>query len=284
MTKFGPMSGAFPLHEYMRDTFLEAVGRGEIQRDNGPVAVPAQHDAVVRVGRQAAQLAGRVDAWDQAQQQDAVQGDDRQDNIPERKELLLKTVTTKAIYISRMTDLLVPPKVELKYPQVNFQELVYPRLRNPVLEVKQRDLFFSLTHCIYRNRARLFQQNRTEDNYCQNQACRRENMIHDVEHIFCLCFKVRAAWGYVRRKILEFLADQGRPPDVSNLDILLARFPKSRQEDECMLLLGTYVQLVDSEVVLKQKELLVNTVIGVLQAKILSASNRAVPQVHLTLP
>ena len=109
-------------------------------------------------------------------------------------------------------------------------------------------------------------------------------MIHDVEHIFCLCFKVRAAWGYVRRKILEFLADQGRPPDVSNLDILLARFPKSRQEDECMLLLGTYVQLVDSEVVLKQKELLVNTVIGVLQAKILSASNRAVPQVHLTLP
>ena len=51
-----------------------------------------------------------------------------------------------------------------------------------------------------------------------------------------------------------------------------------------MLLLGTYVQLVDSEAVLKQKELLVNTVIGVLQAKILSASNRAVPQVHLTLP
>ena len=59
------------------------------------------------------------------------------------------------------------------------------------------------------------------------------------------------------RKILEFLADQGRPPDVSNPDILLARFPKDRQEDECTLLLGTYVELVDREVVLKEKELFV---------------------------
>ena len=50
----------------------------------------------------------------------------------------LKAETTKAIYISRMNDLLVPPKVELKYPLTNFQEIVYQRLKNPVLEVKQK--------------------------------------------------------------------------------------------------------------------------------------------------
>ena len=88
-----------------------------------------------------------------------------------------------------------------------------------------------------------------------------------MEHIFCLCYKVRVAWNWTKRKLVSFLTDQGRPPDVSNLDILLARFPKGKQEDECTLLLGTYVELVDREVVLKEKELLVNTLMGVLRIK-----------------
>ena len=180
------MSRAFPLHEYMHDTFLEAIGRGEVQRNDHPVLAPAQHDAVLRVGRQAALLAGRGDAWDHAQQQQAAQGGDAQDAIPATQGIL-KTVTTKAIYNSRMTDLLVPPKVEAKFPQINFQELVYPRLQRKVLEVKQRDLLFSLTHGIYRNRARLFEQNRVEDPLCQSPARKRENVVDDIEHIFCTC-------------------------------------------------------------------------------------------------
>ena len=171
-----------------------------------------------------------------------------------------------------MSDLLVPPKVENKFHQVNFKELVYPRLQSKVLEVKQRDLLFSLIHGIYRNRERLHQQNRAEDIICQNPACKRHNLIHDVEHIFCVCYKVRAAWSWTRRKMLELLTDYGRPPDVTNTDILMARFPKCRQESECILLLGTYVELVDRESVLKQKELLVNTVIGVLQTKTVSCA------------
>ena len=224
------MSRDFPLHRYMLDTFVEAVGRGEVKNSN------------------------------------------------------LKGVTTRAVYKSRMSSILTPPKVELKYPLINFQETVYPRLKNPVLEVKQRDLLFSLIHGIYLNRERLHQQGRADDPHCQNQACRRENLVHDVEHIFCICYKVRAAWEWTRRKILDFLTDQGRPPDISNSDILLAKFPKGRQDDECTLLLGTYVELVNEEVVLRQKELLVNTVIGVLKTKTESARRRAVPQAHIPLP
>ena len=39
-----------------------------------------------------------------------------------------------------MKDLLLPPKAELKLPQVNYKELMYPRLQNKVLEVNQRNL------------------------------------------------------------------------------------------------------------------------------------------------
>ena len=33
-------------------------------------------------------------------------------------------------------------------------------------------------------------------------------------------------------KMLEFLTDQGRPQDISNTDIILAMFPKVRQDAE----------------------------------------------------
>ena len=86
------MSRSFPLHQYMLNTFLEAVGRGEVRRNDGPVANTVLRHELLRVGQQAAQLAGRGDVWDQ--QQDAVQGDD-----PAQGTInILKAVTTKEIY------------------------------------------------------------------------------------------------------------------------------------------------------------------------------------------
>ena len=37
--------------------------------------------------------------------------------------------------------------------------------------------------------------------------------------------------------MMDFLTDQGHPPDISNTDIILAKFPKGRQEAEYTLLL-----------------------------------------------
>ena len=62
--------------------------------------------------------------------------------------------------------------------------------------------------------------------------------------------------------MFQLLTDQGQPHDISDTDFILAMFTKSRQEDECILLIGTFVELIDQEV-LKQKDLLFNTVIGV---------------------
>ena len=54
--------------------------------------------------------------------------------------------------------------------------------------------------------------------------------------------------------------------------------------DDCTLLLGTFVELVEREIVLKHKDLLVNTVIDVLKNKPEYRRRRAVPQVHLPPP
>ena len=84
--------------------------------------------------------------------------------------------------------------------------------------------------------------------------------------------------------MLELMRDQGRPPDANNMDLIMVMFPRCRQEAEVMLLIGTFVELVDREAVGKERELLVDTVIGVLKNKSENIQRRAVPQVHLPLP
>ena len=57
-------------------------------------------------------------------------------------------------------------------------------------------------------------------------------------------------------------------------------YPKITQEAETIFLLGIYMELVDREVVGKQKELLVGTVKGVFQARVSQIPSRAAPEIH----
>ena len=111
-----------------------------------------------------------------------------------------------------MEDMNSPPKVESKYPHIDFIDLVYPRLIHPVLEVKQRDIIFTLVHGIYKNRARLHDQDRADDPLCPHPACRQEDLTQDIEHIFCSCHLVREVWQWVRKKVMELLGRLGPPP------------------------------------------------------------------------
>ena len=52
-------------------------------------------------------------------------------------------------------------------------------------------------------------------------------------------------------------------------------------EGECSFLLGTYLEQVHNEVMLKDKELLVNTLKGVLRSKLVQNRNKAVPDVFI---
>ena len=116
----------------------------------------------------------------------------------EIKNSNMQEVTTKEIYKLRMSSPLTPPKIEHKFPLINFPGLVYPRMNHEVLEAKQKDVMFAIVHGIYKNRDRLFQQHRADDPLCAYQACKNLNLVQTVEHIFCSCFRVRTAWLWLR--------------------------------------------------------------------------------------
>ena len=49
--------------------------------------------------------------------------------------------------------------------------------------------------------------------------------------------------------MMELMSDQRPAPDVSNIDIIILLYPKCRKEVECTFLLGTFLELVDREVI-----------------------------------
>ena len=80
---------------------------------------------------------------------------------------------------------------------------------------------------------------------------------------------------------MQLLSDQGPVSDVSNTQLFMFMYPRVRQETEAAFLIGTYMELVVSEAVTKQKELKVGTLRRVLRARAGYLRSRAVPEICL---
>ena len=113
-------------------------------------------------------------------------------------------------------------------------------MNHRLLETKQRDVNYAITHGIYKNRHRLLKQHRVDDSLCSNQACRISGMEETVEqeHVFSLCFKVQTAWIWLREKVIEMMRDQGPAPSISNTELLMFMYPGCRREAEVTFLLN----------------------------------------------
>ena len=94
--------------------------------------------------------------------------------------------SVKNIYKSRSLDIIPGPKIEAKYPTVNFKVLFYPLLAYSILESEPTDLLFCLTHNLHPNRERLFGQNRAQTSFCPLPQC--QGKVQDREHLFCSCY------------------------------------------------------------------------------------------------
>ena len=70
----------------------------------------------------------------------------------------LQNTTTKLIYSGRIADIVSPLKVELKFPGVDFQDLVYPRLADRILESEPKDVLYRVVHDLIVSKDRMFRQ------------------------------------------------------------------------------------------------------------------------------
>ena len=80
---------------------------------------------------------------------------------------------------------------------------------------------------------------------------------------------------------MELFADGGPAVVATNMEMIMQMYPSCRKEVECSFLLGTFLEQVHKEVMLKEKELLVNTLKGVLRSRLTQNRSKAVPDVLL---
>ena len=197
----------------------------------------------------------------------------RQDFQPEELEL----ATTKAIYQSRSEDVFLPPKVEGKYPAVEFKTTVYPRLAYRILEPEPRDTLFSLVHGLVHNKQRMFLQQRAQDPYCPLPDC--QGLPQDVEHLFCSCCLVAEAWAWLHFKLLNLLP--GTLVATTNTEFLLLQFPVDIMDQEVTWLLGNYCNIVVNTVTGRKKKLGAEVLAGRLRGRLQKLRGRAVVQPQL---
>jgi hypothetical protein len=188
----------------------------------------------------------------------------------------LKIVTTKLIYTSRVADVVPPPKVQEKYPGINFLGLVFRRLSYTILTAEAKDILFCLVHNIYYTKNRMFQQNRVQDPYCPLHEC--QGQVQDREHLFTSCFLVAEAWLWLRTRLLRLLPTVQGAVGISNEDFLLLQFPNDIMDKECVWLLGNFCEIVASTVIGKKRRLGADQLAGRLRTRLQMMRGRAVVQ------
>ena len=98
--------------------------------------------------------------------------------------------------------------------------------------------------------------------------------------LYALASELRRPGSWVREKVVELLSDQGPVQALTNTELIMLTYPRCLREAKADFLRGNYMELVDTEVPAKQKELLVGTVKGVLRAKVGQMTSRAAPEIH----
>ena len=192
-----------------------------------------------------------------------------------------ESVTAKKLYMDFTTDI-PEPKVTDKFVQVNFPSDVWPRLSYSVLTAGPRQMVFDSIHGLTRNRARLFEQGRASDPWCQ--TCPRTVPLQpptsDLEHIYCSCTQVRTAWLYVRALIYR------HQPELRGVeDGMLIRFLFSREssDQEVVWLLSTYQEMVQEQSVARGSRVLPMALRGRLRERLKMSRSRRVQQLILIL-
>jgi len=143
-------------------------------------------------------------------------------------------LTNKMVY-TRHIDLLPAPKIELVagFPMTD----VWERVNSPSLTYGMRELLFLLIHKKLPVKERLYSIN------LANSEALQVNEVCDVEHYFCSCLRVSAAWSCLKSVNMNLVN-----ANISDRSLLTLNFPKSAFTNEVTWIMGAYTHYVWSSI------------------------------------
>ena len=97
-------------------------------------------------------------------------------------------------------------------------------------------------------------------------------------HRYCLCPLVSLSWEWLKSVLISLDSSLA---SLSDSDFLSLEFEKGFRENAVIWLLGSYIEIVENEVVIKGNFLSLPSVTGLLKQKKQSARHRALPDLGI---
>ena len=143
-----------------------------------------------------------------------------------------RQVTNKVLYHEQRKNF---PDVKVQIEagsSLNF-DVAWSRISLPVLSSSVRDVSYLLLHNKLPTKERLHRVGLSGDPFCL--AC-PGSPVHDIEHCFCLCIRVKDVWSHIRDILIGLVGE-----DIPNDKLIRYNMPKSSKEIEAVWLLGNYI-------------------------------------------
>ena len=183
----------------------------------------------------------------------------------------LGKVTTKDLYLS-YTETMPPAPIENIHPEYDWEK-IWSRSIHPVLSPAAQSLLYLLVHERVSTKERGFRlmPGRFQNNLCR--GCWRE--LDTTGHRYCGCLLLAEAWEWLR-EVLALLH-----PELSlckYCELLGLSFPFLLDETKVLWLLGSYLEVVEKDVVLGVTKLSRQKIKGALAYKKMEARYMRMPE------
>ena len=185
----------------------------------------------------------------------------------------IEDITTKEIYKAYISKL-PPPNIQLRYPDQDWP-LTWERLQSRVLSSKAKSFLYLIVHERVGTRER---GHRLMPGRFNSSICSHCEEVESSAHRYLYCSFVADAWAWVRRR-LDLL-------DTSTVlftdyQILRLDFFKSLRENAIVWLIGTFIELVENDVVLRGNKLNCVSIKGFFKQKKQYANNLDFPELGI---
>ena len=156
--------------------------------------------------------------------------------------------------------------------------LVWERLQNGCITPSARSYIYLIIHQRVgtKERGNRLMPGRFTSPNCPR--CRPAQIIENCQHRYQICARVYHIWEWILSVIL--VLDPLCAPD-NEMDYLSLNFPRSMRDNEIMWLIGSYVDLIEKVVILKDLFLNLDQVKGILRQKKLMSKYQAMPDLGL---
>ena len=111
------------------------------------------------------------------------------------------------------------------------------------------------------------------------QRCKPDEISETIRHRFIQCRRVSHIWNWLLEQVLVQI--EPLCANIDDFDLLCLNFPRTMRDNGILWLIGTYVDIIEKEILIRENAISVNQVRGLLKQRKLMTRYQAIPELGI---